>query len=175
LFENHLKLDYIQDRLVLKKEYLPLSEFRYIVRIADADLRGSESLESELTKIKGISINLAKAILKAANLTGLQVGYMKDMEAQKIEDVLANPETFGIPTWLFNRQKDLETGKNRHLIGSNLTLQTEFDVNLMKETRSWKGIRHGLGLKVRGQRTKTTARSGRVVSVRRSTLRRTRQ
>ena len=152
-----------------------MSEFRYIVRIADSDLQGSEKLESELTKIKGISINLAKAILKAAKLTDLQVGYMKDTEAQKIEDVLANPEAFGIPPWLFNRQKDLETGKNRHLIGSDLTFQTEFDINLMKETRSWKGIRHGLGLKVRGQRTKTTARSGRVVSVRRSSLRRSRE
>jgi small subunit ribosomal protein S13 len=152
-----------------------LSEFRYIVRIADTDLRGSESLESELTQIKGISINLSKAIVKAANLTDLQVGYMKDTEAQKIEEVLTNPEAFGVPPWLFNRQKDLETGENRHLIGSDLTLQTESDIDLMKESRSWKGIRHGLGLKVRGQRTKTTARSGRVVSVRRSSLRRTRQ
>jgi small subunit ribosomal protein S13 len=159
----------------LKEEHQPLSEFRYIVRIADTDLRGSESLESELTKIKGISINLSKAILKAANLIDLQVGYMKDVEAQKIEEVLANPKAFGIPPWLFNRQKDLETGENRHLIGSDLTLQTEADIDLMKESRSWKGIRHGLGLKVRGQRTKTTARSGRVVSVRRSSLRRARQ
>ncbi len=154
------------------KEELALSEFRYIVRIADTDLRGSESLECELTRIKGININLSKAILKAADLTDKQVGHMKDAEAQKIEDVLANPEAFGIPPWLFNRQKDLETGENRHLIGSDLTLQTESDIDLMKESRSWKGIRHGLGLKVRGQRTKTTARSGRVVSVRRSSLRR---
>lgn len=149
-----------------------MSEFRYIVRIADTDLRGSESVEYELTRIRGISINLSKAILKAANLTGLQVGYLKDAEAQQIEAVLADPEAFGIPPWLFNRQKDLETGENRHLIGSDLALQTEADIDLMKESRSWKGTRHGLGLKVRGQRTKTTARSGRVVSVRRSSLRR---
>ena len=148
-----------------------MSEFRYIVRIADTDLRGSESIEYELTKIRGISINLSKAILKAAKLTGVQVGYLKDAEAQQIEAVLADPEAFGIPPWLFNRQKDLETGKNRHLFGSNLALQTGADIDLMKESRSWKGTRHGLGLKVRGQRTKTAARSGRVVSVRRSSLR----
>ncbi len=149
-----------------------MSEFRYIVRIADTDLRGSESLECELTKIKGISINLSKALMKAAKLTGIQVGYLKDAEAQQIEAVLADPEAFGLPAWLLNRRKDLESGKNRHLIGADLTLQTSADIDLMRESRSWKGTRHSLGLKVRGQRTKTTARSGRVVSVRRSRLRR---
>ena len=152
-----------------------MSEFRYIVRVADTDLRGPESLEYELTKIKGISINLSKAILKAANLTDVTVGNLKDHEVQKIEAVLENPEGFGIPSWLFNRQKDLETGENRHLIGSDLDLQVESDVEIMKESRSWKGVRHALGLKVRGQRTKTTARSGRVVGVRRSSIRRTSQ
>lgn len=151
-----------------------MSEFRYIVRIADTDLRGSESVEYELTKIKGISINLSKAILKAAKLMGSQVGYLKDAEAQQIEAVLADPEAFGIPAWLCNRQKDLESGKNRHLIGADLALQTGADIDLMRESRSWKGTRHSLGLKVRGQRTKTAARSGRVVSVRRSSLGRAR-
>jgi len=149
-----------------------LSEFRYIVRIADTDLRGSESLECELTKIKGISSNLSKAVLKAVKLSAMQVGYLKDAEAQQIEAVLADPEAFGLPSWLLNRRKDLESGKNRHLIGADLTLQTSADIDLMRESRSWKGTRHSLGLKVRGQRTKTTARSGRVVSVRRSSLRR---
>ena len=149
-----------------------MSEFRYIVRIADTDLRGSESLECELTKIKGISSNLSKAVLKAVKLSAMQVGYLKDAEAQQIEAVLADPEAFGLPSWLLNRRKDLESGKNRHLIGADLTLQTSADIDLMRESRSWKGTRHSLGLKVRGQRTKTTARSGRVVSVRRSSLRR---
>ncbi|TLX95508.1 MAG: 30S ribosomal protein S13, partial [Thaumarchaeota archaeon] len=36
--------------------------------------------------------------------------------------------------------------------------------------RSWKGIRHALGLKVRGQRTRTTGRKGRTVGVRKAAL-----
>lgn len=148
-----------------------MSEFRYIVRVADTDLRGSESLEYELTKIKGISTNFAKAIVKAANLTDVKsVGNLKDTEVQKIEEVLETPGSFGIPPWLFNRQKDPATGENRHLIGPDLILQVKSDIDLMKETRSWKGIRHGLGLKVRGQRTKTAARSGRVVGVKRKEI-----
>jgi len=149
-----------------------LSEFRYIVRIADTDLRGSESLEYELTRIKGISINFAKAIVKAADLTKVErVGSLKDAEVQRIEEVLKKPGSFGIPPWLFNRQKDPRDGENRHLIGPELTLQIRSDIDLMRETRSWKGVRHALGLKVRGQRTKTTARSGRAVGVKRREIR----
>ena len=148
-----------------------MSEFQYIVRIKDTDLQGSENIVYELTKIKGISINFSKAIIKAAKLSNVdRVGYMKSVDVQKIEQVLDDPLKFGIPSWLTNRQKDLETGKDRQVIGPDLSLQTEADISKMRETRSWKGIRHGLGLKVRGQRTKTTARSGRVVSVRRRTL-----
>jgi len=35
----------------------------------------------------------------------------------------------------------------------------------MTDIRTWKGVRHSLGLKVRGQRTRTTGRKGRAVGV----------
>ena len=41
------------------------------------------------------------------------------------------------------------------------------DIDKMKKMKSWKGIRHSLGLKVRGQRTKTTGRVGRTVGYQR--------
>jgi len=37
----------------------------------------------------------------------------------------------------------------------------------MKKIKCWRGIRHRLGLKVRGQRTKTTGRTGMTIGVRR--------
>jgi small subunit ribosomal protein S13 len=49
------------------------------------------------------------------------------------------------------------------------------DVDVMRETRSWKGERHARGLKVRGQRTKTTARKGRSVGVSRARVRQQQQ
>ena len=61
--------------------------------------------------------------------------------------------------------KDPETGKDVHLTGSDLDLSVKRDIDLMKEIRSWKGERHARGLKVRGQRTKTTARRGRSIGV----------
>jgi small subunit ribosomal protein S13 len=39
------------------------------------------------------------------------------------------------------------------------------DVDRMKKTHSTKGIRHHLGLRVRGQRTRTTGRGGKTVGV----------
>jgi len=70
-----------------------------------------------------------------------------------------------LPEWLFNRQKDMETGKNLHFTGSDLVLQTKTDIDLMKATKSWKGYRHSYGLKVRGQRTRTTGRKGKAIGV----------
>jgi small subunit ribosomal protein S13 len=44
------------------------------------------------------------------------------------------------------------------------------DIDNEKNVQSWKGVRHSLGLKVRGQRTRTTGRKGRTVGVRKAAL-----
>ena len=44
-------------------------------------------------------------------------------------------------------------------------MSVKSDIDFMTDIRSWKGIRHSLGLKVRGQRTRTTGRKGRAVGV----------
>ena len=64
-----------------------------------------------------------------------------------------------------NRRKDLESGKNLHLITSDIELTVRNDIEREKTTNSWRGIRHMFGLKVRGQRTRTTGRKGGAVGV----------
>ncbi|MHA1596704.1 MAG: 30S ribosomal protein S13, partial [Candidatus Asgardarchaeia archaeon] len=54
-----------------------------------------------------------------------------------------------------------------HLLGSDLILRINMDIQREKKLRSWRGMRHALGLKVRGQKTRTTGRTGRTVGVRR--------
>jgi small subunit ribosomal protein S13 len=76
---------------------------------------------------------------------------------------------------MLNRRKDLQTGGDVHLLASDLALREKEDVDVMRETRSWKGERHARGLKVRGQRTKTTARKGRSVGVSRARVRQQQQ
>jgi small subunit ribosomal protein S13 len=128
-------------------------------------------LEPGLAKIKGVGISYSRTIIKVANLNPEErIGNMSEEEIKNVRDILQNPHKYNIPEWLFNRRKDLETGHNLHLIGADLTLRVKSDINFMREIRSWKGVRHSLGLKVRGQRTKTTARSGRSVGVRRKRI-----
>ena len=141
-------------------------EFRHIVRVTDTDIDGSLKVGYALTKIKGVSISLANAVLKKAGINPeIRLGLLSEEQVRKIEDVLLNPAKYGIPSWLLNRRKDLETGKNLHLLSSDLVLRTKMDIDFMKKIKSWKGYRHAYGLKVRGQRTRTTGRTGKTVGV----------
>ncbi|MEX2707281.1 MAG: 30S ribosomal protein S13 [Candidatus Freyrarchaeum guaymaensis] len=143
-------------------------EYRYIVRVAGTDLDGSKKFLYALTDIKGVGIRLADAILRVAGLDpNIRLGYVSDQDVKKVEEILADPAKFGIPGWMLNRQKDVSTGRDRHLIGSDLTLTIKNDIDTLRRTKSYRGIRHALGLKVRGQRTKTTGRKGQTVGVRR--------
>lgn len=142
-------------------------EFRHIVRIIDADVDGTLKVPYALTKIKGVSLNLANTILKKAGInTDMRAGFLTEAEVEKIEEIIKEPKKYGLPEWLFNRRKDLETGKDMHLIGADLVLKTKMDIDQMKEIKSWRGYRHAYGLKVRGQRTRTTGRKGKAVGVR---------
>jgi small subunit ribosomal protein S13 len=89
----------------------------------------------------------------------------------KIEEVLKDPLGHGIPAWMLNRRKDYETGSNLHLLGSDLVLAEKADIGREKKIRSRRGIRHELGLPVRGQRTRTTGRKGLSVGVMRKEAR----
>jgi small subunit ribosomal protein S13 len=44
------------------------------------------------------------------------------------------------------------------------------DIEQMKNIKSWRGYRHAYGLKVRGQRTKTTGRAGKALGVKKKDL-----
>ena len=146
-------------------------EFRHIVRITETDLAGTEKVVYALSNIKGIGVGLANAILRKAGINpGTRIGNLTEADTEKIEDVIRNLDKYNIPSWLFNRQKDFETGKNLHLIGSDLVLRSKLDIDQMKAIRSWRGYRHSYGLKVRGQRTKTTGRSGKAMGVKKKAL-----
>ena len=69
------------------------------------------------------------------------------------------------PKWFLNRQKDVETGETKHLITSDIALTVRNDIEREKSINSWRGYRHMYGLKVRGQRTRTSGRKGGAVGV----------
>ena len=69
------------------------------------------------------------------------------------------------PIWFLNRRKDIETGSNLHLLTSDIPFTLRNDIERERITASWRGYRHLNGLKVRGQRTRTTGRKAGAVGV----------
>ena len=109
-----------------------------MARIAGTDLPREKRVEIGLTYIYGIGRSSANEILKA---TGV------------------NPDT---------RVKDLsedDVSKLRDYIDKNYTVEGDLrrevalDIKRLIEIGSYRGLRHRRGLPVRGQRTKTNART----------------
>ena len=141
-------------------------EFKLVVRIGDRDLRGDKRLAYALMRIKGIGINTAIALSRKLGLNPfVKLGTLSEAEIKKLDEAVRNLHKYGFPYWFLNRPRDPQTGENLHLIGSELILKVKSDIELMKKIKCWKGIRHMLGLKVRGQRTRTTGRTGLTVGV----------
>lgn len=130
-----------------------------IVRILSKDIEGGLKIYVGLTKIKGISWALSNAICRNLHLDKeRKIGSLTDEEVKKISEFMKNPK---LPLYILNRRKDFETGENKHLLGSDLELQKEFDIKRLRKIKSYKGIRHGLGLPLRGQRTRSHFRKNR--------------
>ncbi|OLS16339.1 MAG: small subunit ribosomal protein S13 [Promethearchaeota archaeon CR_4] len=109
---------------------------------------------------------MAQAILRVSGIDEeMRAGNLSEKEVSKLEQIMGDPLKYGIPRWMVNRQKDLRTGEDRHISSTDLALVLKIDVDRMKKTRSWKGVRHHLNLKVRGQHTRTTGRSGLIIGV----------
>ena len=109
-----------------------------MARIAGVDLPNNKRVEYALTYIYGIGVSKSNEILAA---TGI------------------NPDT---------RVKDLtedDISKLREYIDHNLQVEGDrrrtvaFDIKRLIEIGSYRGLRHRKGLPVRGQRSKTNART----------------
>lgn len=109
-----------------------------MARIAGVDLPRDKRVEIGLTYIYGIGLPTSKVILEKAGV---------------------NPDT---------RVKDLteeEAGKIRkiideeYLVEGDLRREVSLNIKRLQEIGCYRGIRHRRGLPVRGQKTKTNART----------------
>jgi small subunit ribosomal protein S13 len=143
-------------------------EFKYLVRIANTDIDGNKRVPVGLSSIRGIGTRVGGVI---CNLSGVdpnkKIGYLTEEEIEKLDAIAKAFHTQKVPSWLFNRRKDYDTGKDLHILGSDLIMSLREDINRLRKIRSYRGIRHELGLPVRGQRTRTSFRKGATVGVRR--------
>lgn len=142
------------------------SEYKHILRIAGKDVEGSKKLLVALSEVKGVGYNFAQVLTQAIGINpNTRVGFLSDSQIKEIEQALTNPAKVGIPEWYLNRKKDMDSGMTHHLITSDLDFSIGNDIDREKTVMSWRGYRHMFGLRVRGQRTRTTGRKGGAVGV----------
>ena len=153
-------------------KHAPGSESRKIVRLLSTDVPGDLALQRSLRRIKGISFMFAHAICITLNMDGKKkIGSMSQDELKKIENFVKESgqnKSEGnktLPLWMLNRRKDLETGTDSHIVMASLDFKKMEDINTMRRIRAYKGVRHELGLPVRGQRTRSSFRKNKTMGV----------
>jgi small subunit ribosomal protein S13 len=150
-----------------KKENSEQDEIKHIVRIANTDLEGKKSVQYSLTGIKGINRRIARIISDRSDVDPTAtIGYLEDEMIDSLKRTIEEIESI-LPTWMLNRRKDLLTGDDKHILATDILLTKREDINTLKKTRSYTGVRHERGHKVRGQRTRSTGRKGLTVGVKR--------
>tara|TARA_B100000586_G_scaffold121178_1_gene87435 strand:+ start:42 stop:500 length:459 start_codon:yes stop_codon:yes gene_type:complete len=141
------------------------SDFKYIIRIVNSDVSGEERLVNALTSIRGIGPRISNAIVQKLKLDPNKLaGKLDDKNVVDIENAIMNLNDY-VPDWLLNRQKDYDTGEDIHPVSVELKMTHDEDLNRMKKVKSYKGIRHASGHKVRGQRTYSNGRKGLALGV----------
>ncbi len=142
-------------------------EIKYFVRVENTDLDGTKSVLIALTGLAGIGMHTSCTIAKLAEVDARKTfGLLDEEGVDRIREVVADYKA-RVPTWMLNRQKDVYTGEAKQLLGTDLRMAIDDDINRMRKIRCYRGIRHETGQKVRGQRTKSTGRTGSTVGVRR--------
>jgi small subunit ribosomal protein S13 len=113
-----------------------------VARIAGVDVPRDKRIEIALTYIYGIGATTAKRMLSLAGVSpDLRTKDLTDAQVGKLRDVIA---------------KQLQ-GR----VEGDLRRQIALNIKRLTEIGTYRGLRHRRGLPVRGQRTRTNARTRR--------------
>ena len=109
-----------------------------MARIAGVDLPREKRIEVALTYIFGIGPTTAKKLIASIGINpDTRVKNLSDEEAQKIRAEL----------------------ENNYKVEGDLRREISMNIKRLMDIGCYRGLRHRLGLPVRGQRTKTNART----------------
>ena len=109
-----------------------------MARIAGVDLPRDKRMEIALTYIYGIGRSRSKAILDATGVSAdLRTKDLTDEDIAKLREFI----------------------ENNYRIEGDLRREVQADIRRKIEIGCYQGLRHRRGLPVRGQRTKTNART----------------
>ena len=146
------------------------ANFKYIVRIVNTDLDGEKPVIIAIQGVKGVGKRVADIIVKKAAVSRTEkIGNVSDEKIEAMETLISTYADYA-PTWAINRQNDLETGDDMHVVGIDQDVMLKDDINRMKMIKTYRGVRHETGQKVRGQRTRSNGRTGLTLGVMRQRL-----
>ncbi len=110
-----------------------------MARIAGVDLPREKRVEIGLTYIYGIGVATSNRLLKTANVDPNT--RCKDLTDEEVKAISAAIETEGV------------------MVEGDLRRDIAMNIKRLQEIGCYRGIRHRKGLPVRGQKTKTNART----------------
>jgi small subunit ribosomal protein S13 len=109
-----------------------------VARIAGIDLPSEKRIEAALTYIYGIGPSTARKILAATGVSpDVRVKNLSDEDAGKLRGII---------------ERDLK-------VEGALRSEMAMNIKRLMDIGAYRGLRHRRGLPVRGQRTKTNART----------------
>lgn len=109
-----------------------------MARISGVDLPREKRVEIGLTYIYGIGLTSSQRILKEANVNpDTRVRDLTDEEVKKISEIINESQ----------------------IVEGDLRREIALNIKRLQEIGCYRGIRHRKGLPVRGQKTKTNART----------------
>ncbi len=136
-----------------------------LVRLSGVVVDGSLTLPKALMKVKGVGPRVADALIPQLGIPADErVGNLSEEQIADVEGKLEKIHEL-LPEWMLNRRKDVDTGMNLHKFGPELDMQKREDINREKKIKSYRGVRHSLNLPVRGQRTRSSFRTGGTLGV----------
>jgi len=139
--------------------------FRYIVRLVNTDLDGTRPTALALTGVHGVGLRIAETACRLSNVSPSEmIGNLPEATVEGLEATLGALPTH-MPAWMTNHPREPVLGESPHLIGPDLDARRRDDINVMKMVRSYRGVRHERGQKVRGQRTRSNGRTGMAAGV----------
>ncbi len=109
-----------------------------MARIVGIDIPDNKHIEISLTYIFGIGRSMAKSICKKANVPfGTRTRDLTEDQTVRIRDII----------------------ENEYKVEGALRSEVTMNIKRLMEIGSYRGMRHKMGLPVRGQRTHTNART----------------
>jgi small subunit ribosomal protein S13 len=109
-----------------------------MARIAGADIPNDKRVEVALTYIYGIGLSSSKKILQATTINANT--RVKDLTEHEITQLR-------------------ETIEQQYTVEGDLRREVAMNIKRLMDIGSYRGLRHRRGLPVRGQRTRTNART----------------